>query len=150
MPRAKLIVLITAAAIAIAGCGQTAQEKAKGQVCSAGTNVAQQVTQLDALPASQLDPRQALQKLMVIGVRLKQIRDALGNLDATKAQELRTAEEAFRQQFGQVVYGLVGGMTFGTEKLQADLEPGLARLAASWRQTVAPALAGWCPPVRQP
>lgn len=150
MPRAKLIVAIAAVVIAIAGCGQSAEEKAKGQACSAGANVAQQVTQLEALPASQLDARQALQELTAVGVRLKQIRDALSGIDPAKAQQLRTAEEAFRQQLGAVVYGLVGGMTLGTKGLQADLAPGLAKLAASWRQTVAPALQGWCPPARQP
>lgn len=150
--RRALITLALAAAAAIPGCGESAEEQAAARreraretVCSTSAAVAGQVRRLEAQSAAQLDSGQVLSELASIGVRLKRIRGALGDLNAAEARELRAAEAAFReQQFGGVVSGVVGGRTLGAENLEADLVPELDRLDAVWRRTMGRATRDVC------
>ena len=75
-------------ALALAGCGESAQEKAEAQVCCARADISKQITTLSDLTLSTTSPTTAKTSFEAISSDLTKISEAQQNLAPARKQEL--------------------------------------------------------------
>ena len=133
--------LLTLAALALAltvvACGgESAEDRAQSNVCSARADIKKQVDELKSTTISSgaLDGVQA--NLSAIQKDLKQIADAQGKLSDDRKQEVQKANQAFKSQVSDVAQAVVSGLASGGGKEQ--IETALESLAAGYQSAFAP------------
>jgi hypothetical protein len=133
---AILAPLLTAMALALAGCGESSEEKAKAQVCSAKSDISKQVTMLSELTLSTSILSQAKTGLEAIGSDLTKIKDAQPNLQPKRKQQVEAATHTLETQVTSIITGLVSNPSLSNAEKQ--LKSSLTQYAKSFEQTLAP------------
>jgi methyl-accepting chemotaxis protein len=130
--RAALPALVATLAV-LAGCGQSAADKAKDQVCSARDDIGKQVQQLKGLTLSTATTGQVKASVDAIKKDLSTISDASGDLSDQFKQDVQAAN----QQFSSTVKDTVGnlGKTVSLQNAASQLNTALDQLAASYQST---------------
>jgi cell division protein FtsB len=122
--------------LALTACGESTQEKAKAQVCSARSDISKQVATLTTLPLSSNSLTQAKTGLQAIGKDLTTIKNAQANLQPARKEQVQAATHTFETQLSSIVSGL--GSNLSLNNVEAQLKSALAQLATSYKQTLAP------------
>jgi hypothetical protein len=133
-PAAAVAVLLSAAAFS--ACGESAQDKAKAQVCDARADISKQISTLSALPISTSAISEAKTGVEAIGNDLKKIKDAQPDLRPAVKQEVEKATEGFQKQLSSTASGVTAGLSLGNAKSQ--VKTSLTQLGESFRQSLAP------------
>ena len=89
------LALLVAAGLALASCGESDEEKALNQVCDARADIQKQVNELSSLTLSTATVDGIKGNLSAIENDLKEIKDAEGNLNDQRKQEVQAANQAF-------------------------------------------------------
>ena len=133
--------LLTAAALALAlavtACGgDSAEDRALSNVCSARADIKKQVDELKSTTISSgaLDGVQA--NLSAIRKDVKQIADNQGKLADDRKQEVQKANQAFKSQVSDVARAVVSGAASGSG--QDQIKTALDDLAAAYQSAFAP------------
>jgi hypothetical protein len=134
MRKAFVIVVPLLAALALAGCGESAEEKAKAQVCSAKSDISKQVTMLSELTLSTSILTQAKDGLEAIGSDLTKIKDAQPNLEPARKQQIEAATRTFESQVTSIVSGLVSNPSISNAEKQ--LKSSLTQYAKSFEKVL--------------
>ena len=87
------------ALVVLAGCGESAEDKAQASVCDARASIQKQVQELDGLTASTVTLDGVKANLQTIRTDLMQIKNAQGDLNDDRKAE---AEQAWQTFSGQV------------------------------------------------
>src|SRR2546429_7550206 len=90
-----LVALIALAAIALGGCGESKQDKAKKTVCEAKADIKTQVQHLSAITPSSAALTEVKNDLTKIGDDLNKIKDAQPDLSPARKQEVEKATQEF-------------------------------------------------------
>lgn len=131
------------AALALAACGESAQDKAHAQVCEARKAISEQVTKLQGLTLSSSTVDEAKSGLESIRTELKKMRDAQPDLASNRKQEVETATNTFGEELKAVGVQVASSLTSGTtEAAIATAKPKLKAaaetLASDYRQALGP------------
>ena len=133
------LALVAALALAAAGLtacgGESKQDKAKSQVCSARDDISKQVNTLKGLTVSTATTSQISSGLQAISEDLSKIKDAQGDLNAERKQQVQAANQQFEAQVRSIAQNVVKNLSLkdaGTQLTQATTQ-----LADSYRQTLA-------------
>ena len=86
--RSVAIVALLFGALGLAACGESSQEKATGQVCSATSEINAQIKKLESLPISSNFPAEAKASVEAIDKSIKQINEAAPNLPTARKEEI--------------------------------------------------------------
>src|SRR4030081_2664510 len=81
--------------LALAGCGESAEAKAKKQVCTARNDIAKQITTLQGLTLSSSTAATARASFEAIGKDVAQIKGAQGKLEPSRRQQVEAATHTF-------------------------------------------------------
>jgi hypothetical protein len=130
------IAALLLSALAFTACGESAQEKAKAQVCGARTDISKQITSLTELTISSSSINQAKSGLEAIGNDVTKIKNAQANLDPVRKEQVQAATHTFETQFSATVTGL--GSNLSLTNAATQLKSALTQLATSYKQTLAP------------
>ncbi len=136
MKRTRLVLVASAVlGVALAGCGQSAQEKATSQVCDARADISKQVDTLSALTPTTATTDQISSSLKAIGTDLKQIANAQGDLNDERASQVKDAN----QQFSSTVKSTLSTVVTSTSASDAkqQLSSALSALKTSYQDTFA-------------
>jgi len=125
------LICIAAAALAVAGCGESAQDKAEKQVCSARSDIQKQVNELKALTPATATTDGVKTNLNAIRDDLKKIADAQPQLNDQRKAQVKTANEKFVSEFQSVVGEL--GKSLSAGGARAQLQTALQQLAAAYQ-----------------
>jgi hypothetical protein len=98
-----------AIALAIAGCGQSAADKASKDVCNARADIQKQVSELKAMSPSDLSIDKIKSSLTAIRGDVTKIVDAQSKLSDKRKQGVQTANDEFKSQVSAVVAQVVTG-----------------------------------------
>jgi two-component SAPR family response regulator len=128
------IVMLVSAAIAVAACGQSQEDKAKAQVCDARADVQKQVTELRGLTASTATVDGVTANLQTIRDDLGKITDAQSNLSDDRRQKVQAANTAFTGQVKSVVQNV--GRSLSVADAKTQLKDATTQLASSYKQTL--------------
>jgi hypothetical protein len=134
--RASAIIALLLGVLVLAGCGESSEEKAKAQVCSAKSDISKQVTMLGELTLSTNILTQAKDGLEAIGSDLTKIKDAQPNLEPKRKQQIEAATHTFESQVTSIITGLVSNPSLSNAEKQ--LKASLTQYAKSFEQALAP------------
>jgi hypothetical protein len=134
--KVSAIVALLLAGLALAGCGESSEEKAKAQVCSARSDIQKQVTTLSELTLSTSILSQAKEGLNAIGSDLKKIKEAQPNLEPARKQQIETATHTFESQVSSIVTGFVSNPSLSN--VEKQLKSSLTQYAKSFEKVLAP------------
>jgi hypothetical protein len=132
-----LISAALALALGVAACGgDSAEDRALSNVCSARTDIKKQVDELKSTTISSgaLDGVQA--NLSAIQKDVKQIANNQGKLADDRKQEVQKANQAFKSQVSDVARAVVSGVATGSG--QDQIKTALDALAAAYQSAFAP------------
>jgi FlaG/FlaF family flagellin (archaellin) len=128
------IVMLLAAAIAVAACGGSQEDKAKAQVCDARADVRKQVDELSGLTPSTVTIDGVTANLKAIRNDLGKISDAQSDLGDDRRKTVQTANTAFTDQVRAIASNV--GRSLSAEDAKAQLTDATAELAAAYKQTL--------------
>jgi outer membrane murein-binding lipoprotein Lpp len=130
------IVALLLAGLVLAGCGESSQEKAKAQVCTARSDIQKQVKTLSELTLSTSILSQAKAGLDAIGSDLKKIREAQPNLEPARRQQIETATHTLEGQVSSIITGFVSNPSLSN--VEKQLKSSLTQYAKSFEQALTP------------
>jgi hypothetical protein len=128
------IVMLLFAALAVAACGESKQDKAKTQVCDARADVQKQVNELSGLTLSTATVDGVTQNLQAIRGDLGKIADAQSNLGDERRQKVKDANKAFTDQMRSIAQNV--GRSLSVDDAQAQLKDAMTQLASAYKQTL--------------
>ena len=134
--RTSALLALLLAGLVLAGCGESSEEKAKAQVCSAKSDISKQVTMLGELTLSTSILTQAKDGLEAIGSDLTKIKDAQPNLEPARKQQIEAATHTFESQVTSIVSGLITNPSISNAEKQ--LKSSLTQYAKSFEKVLAP------------
>ena len=107
------------AALAVAACGGDSKEdKAKAQVCDARADITKQLDTLKGLTLSTATTSQVQQSLEAIGNDLNKMKDAQGDLDDERKDQVQQANQAFESQVRDILSSLGSATSLSDAKTQ--------------------------------
>ncbi len=136
MRKASAIVALLLGALVLAGCGESSQEKAKAQVCTARSDISKQVRMLSELTLSTSIITQAKTGLEAIGSDLTTIKDAQPNLEPARKEQIEAATHTFETQVTSIITGLASNPSLSN--VEKQLKSSLTQYAKSFEQALAP------------
>jgi hypothetical protein len=104
--RSTLPVLAVLAALAAAGCGESDQDKAQKQVCSARSDISKQVDELKGLTLATATVDGVRESVRTITADLRQITAAQKTLSADRRAEVEAATDRFTSSIASIAQGL--------------------------------------------
>ena len=131
--RPLFLLVLVLPALSLAACGQSAQDKAKTQVCSARADIGNQVHYLQGLTLATATKTGVQNSLKAIGNDLTKIKDAQPQLSAERKQQVQAANQAFRAELESVASNI--GQNLSLSNAEAKLTSAIQQLAQSYKQT---------------
>ena len=126
------LLLIAATAV---GCGESDAEQAQNQVCDSLADLNTQVNELATFSAATATTKDVQQNLDAIKNDLNDIKDAQGDLNEDRKQQVDSANQEFSSQVLAVASDL--GTSLSTSGAEAKLQSAAAQLKSSYQQTFA-------------
>jgi hypothetical protein len=128
--------MVVVVAVAMSGCGESAEAKAKKQVCSARNDIAKQVNTLTSLTLSSGSAASAKTGLEAIGKDVEQIKQAQSKLEPARKQQVEAATHAFVTQVNSIASSLSSNPS--PSGASAQFKSALSQLATAYKQTLGP------------
>ncbi len=134
--KSSVVIGLLVSAVVLASCGESAQEKAKAQVCEARADISKQVKTLSELTLSTNALTEAKTGVEAIGKDLTKIKDAQPDLEPARKEQVKAATHTFEAQVSSILSELVSKPSLS--KLETQLKSSLTQLAASYEKALAP------------
>jgi|HubBroStandDraft_3_1064219.scaffolds.fasta_scaffold153233_2 hypothetical protein len=136
LSRSFTVVASLLSVLALVSCGESAQEKAKSQVCEARSDISKQVKTLSELTLSVNVLSEAKTGLEAIGKDLTKIKDAQPDLEPARKEQVQAATHTFEAQISSILSELTSKPSLS--KLEAQLKSSLTQLASGYEKALAP------------
>jgi hypothetical protein len=120
----------------LAGCGESAQEKATAQVCQARSDISKQAKMLSELTISTNLLTEGKAGLQAIGKDLTKIKEAQPDLAPARKQEIQAATDTFQTQVSSILTGLISNPSLSNAEKQ--IKSSLTQFATSFEHALAP------------
>ncbi len=130
------LLLVVLGALTLSACGESKQDKAKKQVCSARSDIQKQVDTLKGLTLGASTLTDVKDGVSAIEKDLKTIKDAQPNLDSKRKQQVQDATDAFTKQLGTIVQDALGNLSLSNAS--AQLKTATTQLEDAFKQALAP------------
>jgi chromosome segregation ATPase len=132
--RAPLVLLVIAA-VGVAGCGgESKQDKAQKQVCSARADISKQVNELKSLTPTTATIDGVRQNVTAIQDDLKDIASAQGTLSDQRRSEVKAATDQFTAQLQTLVQQALRSLSLADAKTQ--LQAAVSDLASAYSSSL--------------
>jgi hypothetical protein len=133
---ARALTIALVAAVAVAGCGgDSKSDEAKASVCSARADVSKQLDSLKGLTISTATTSKIQDGLKAIDGDLKKMKDARGDLDNDRREQVDDANQAFEAQVKTIASSL--GSTTSLADASTQLNQAFDQLGTAYQQTFA-------------
>jgi hypothetical protein len=126
--------------LALTGCGESAQAKAKRQLCAARGDLVKQIITLSALTLSSSSANTAKASFEAIGRDVTQIKTAQSRLGPPLKGQVESATHNFVAQVTSIASGLASKVS--ASNAGAQFKSALSQLSAAYNQTLAPISCG--------
>jgi predicted nucleic acid-binding Zn-ribbon protein len=131
-----LLLSVVGLGLALAGCGQSDEEKAKDDVCGARDDIQANVRELQDLTIGTATVDEIKSNLNAIKDDLSEIGDAQGELSESQRQQVQEANETFKSKVQALTDDL--GQSLSLEDAGQQLKSDLSELASAYEQALAP------------
>ncbi len=130
------IVALVLGSTVLVACGESAQEKAKAEVCSARADISKQVNTLTGLTVSTISPTEVKTGVEAIANDLTKIKKAQGNLAPARKEQVESATHTFETQLSSILTGITSNLSLSNAETQ--FKSAVTQLATSFKQSLAP------------
>jgi hypothetical protein len=132
------IAALTLAALGLVACGESSEEKATAQVCSARTEISKQVEKLGSLTISSTAAAEAKTSVEAINASLHKIDEAAPNLSSARTEEVKAADTAAKAAVASLAASAIsaaksGGAQAALKSAEPQLKSTAAVLAAAYK-----------------
>lgn len=137
----RLALLVVAATVTLAACGDSAEDTAQEQVCTARADIERQIDELQSLTPATVDLETLQQSFTAIGEDLDAIADAEGDLSDERREEAQQAVETFGAAVGQIASDALAALGTGdlsAAQLERQVREASQQLAAGFERAFAP------------
>ncbi len=129
--------------LGLAACGESAEEKANKQVCSARSGINEQITKLQELTISTNTLTEAKDGFEAISKDLTKIKEAQPDLSPARKEQIASATQTFEAQLASIATGLAtslssGSLTSALANAEPRLKAALSQLATDYKNALAP------------
>jgi hypothetical protein len=128
--------MLLAGSLAITACGESAQEKAKAEVCKARADISHQINMLTSLTASTISPTAVKTGVEAVANDLSTIKKAQGNLAPARKEQVQAATHTFETQLSTILTGITSNLSLSNA--EAQFKSALSQLATSYKSTLGP------------
>jgi Tfp pilus assembly protein PilP len=129
------MLLLAASLTAVVACGESKEDKAKKQVCSARSDIQAELTKLKNLTPATATANGIKDSLNSIKTDLQKITDAQSNLSSQRKQEVQQANQKFASEFQSIVTNL--GTNLSLSSAQSQLQSAFQQLASAYQASFA-------------
>jgi len=141
--RSLAVVAMLLGSAGLAACGESSQEKAKAQVCSARSDISKQISSLEGLTISSTTISQAEASFEAIGKDLTQIKKAQPNLEPARREQVEAATKTFESQLSSITSGVISKLGSGNAvtaltSAEPALKAAVSQLASDYKQALGP------------
>jgi hypothetical protein len=126
--------------LALGGCGESAQAKAKQQLCAARGDLVKQITTLSGLTLSSSSANTAKASFEAVGSDLTLIKAAQPKLGPPLRGQVEAATHTFVAQVTSIASGLTSNLS--PSNAAAQFKSALSQLSTAYNQTLAPISCG--------
>lgn len=131
-----IITLASVVGLALAGCGESKQDKAKNTVCSARANIKAKAERLSTITPSGAAVSEVESDLKAIGDDLTKIKNAQGDLSPARKQEVEKATQEFTTFAGANLSSILTGLAKG--EVTPQLKSAFEKLITAYKQALGP------------
>ena len=135
--RSAGVAALSIIAFGLAACGESSEEKANKQVCSATSAITAEVQKLQTLPISTNLPTEVKAGAETIGKSLGEIKDAAPNLETARKEEFQSATRTFQVELASLLATTVSSAASGEAALKSaepKIKASLDKLGADYKQ----------------
>jgi hypothetical protein len=135
--RSAGIAALSVIALSLVACGESSQEKAAKQVCSATSEITKQVQKLETLPISSSFLTEVKAGGEAIGKSLKEIKDAAPNLETARKEEFESATRSFQIELASLLATTISSSSSGEAALKSaepKIKASLNTLATDYKK----------------
>ena len=137
-----IAVALTLSALVLVACGESAQEKAKAQVCSARSDINAQITKLENLQISTNVLNEGKAGFEAITADLKKIKEAQPNLEPAVKEQVQAGTKTFQSEMLAVGAGLLtaakaGNLEAEIKAVGPQVKAALTQLSTTFKQAYA-------------
>ena len=133
--RRASVALLLVAALGIAACGESDQDKAQKKVCTARANIAKQVDELKSLTPATATIDGVRGNVTAIQDNLKDIASAQGTLSPDRRARVKSATDQFTARLQTIVQQAVQSLSLSDARTQ--LQAAVTDLVRAYRDTLA-------------
>jgi glutamyl-tRNA reductase len=132
--RRAALALILSAALGLAACGESDEEKAQNQVCDARANISKQVDEIKSLTPATATVDGVRQNVSSIQDSLKDIASAQKTLSDDRRQQVKAATDQFTQQLSSIVQQALRSLSLSDARTQ--LQSAVSQLASAYSNSL--------------
>jgi ribosome-associated translation inhibitor RaiA len=133
----RVAAALLASLVVLAGCGsESASDKAQSQVCDARANIQKSIESLQDLTVSTATVDGIRQQLQGIRKDLSTIRNAQGDLNAERQDQLKSANSEFAATIKDVASTVLRSTS--AQDAQAQVQKAADQLEATYKSTLSP------------
>jgi membrane peptidoglycan carboxypeptidase len=136
LSKSLAIAALLLGSMVLVACGESAQEKAKAEVCSARADISKQVNTLTGLTVSTISPTEVKTGVEAIANDLSKIKKAQGNLAPARKEQVVTASHTFETQLSSILTGITSNLSLSNAESQ--FKSAVTQLGTSFKQSLAP------------
>jgi DNA repair exonuclease SbcCD ATPase subunit len=129
------LICLIATTVVLAACGESAQQKAQKQTCSARSDLQKQVNELKTLTPATATTNDVKDKLNAIKSDLQKIADAQPQLSSERKKQVKEANDKFVSEFKSITSDLRTNVSVSGAR--AKLQAAGQELAAAYQTTFA-------------
>jgi hypothetical protein len=135
-----LCVILSGCALGLVACGESSEEKAAKQVCSATSEISSQVEKLKALPISLSFVGEAQKSAEAINKSVAKIKDAEPNLSAQHREEVDAANRTLASELATITTAVIsatkssGNLQTAVKSAETQIKTSLDRLSANYKK----------------
>jgi hypothetical protein len=140
LSRSAAVAVLPLMALTLVACGESSQEKAKAQVCSASSEINKQITKLQGLPINSSFPTEAKTSLEAIDKSLTEVKRAAPNLETARKEEVEAGTRAFEAEIATITASVAstaiksGNTEAALKAAEPQIKAAEAQLAADYKK----------------
>jgi hypothetical protein len=127
--RSSAVAVLLFVPLGLAACGESSEEKADKQVCSAVSEIQTQIKKLEGLSISSSFPTEAKTSVEAIDKSVGKIKEAAPKISSARKEEIETANKAFQTEIASVTASVVSATK--SSNLEAALKAAAPRIKSA-------------------
>jgi hypothetical protein len=137
--KALAIFVLLFSATALVACGESAEDKAKAEVCAAGNEINSQIAKLQSLTLSTNTPNEAKASFEAIGNSLTKIKNAASKLTPARREQVEAGVKKLESEGSKIVSELSSNLSVANlEAALTKFKSALSAFGANFKQALAP------------